>query len=300
MVNNMAKRFISRKNSNKTSLLKIILIISVLYFILNYFINKINGTIDQSLISKMLLNVYSNKLDIELDNIDLNNPEIILNTALNYSDIIKLDKKKEETETTFKENESIARVYIYNTHQTEEYDAGALANYNIDLTVYTASDILKSKLENYNIEVFVEERNVKEYLNKYGYTYNQSYKVSREFLESSPEDIDLYIDLHRDSAGRETTAITINNLNYAKVMFVVGTNYENYNLNLDLSTKLNNKFIEFSPDITRGIYTRHSVYNQDFSPNVILLELGGPYNTLEEIENTLTVFASVVNSYLGG
>lgn len=293
----MGKRFITKKNNN--SLIKIILIIGIIYILLNFIISKIKGNVDESILTKTILNIYSNKLDLNLDKIDLNNPEIILRTALNYSNIIKLDKKK-EVEPTFKENNNLGRVYIYNTHQTEEYDAGLLSNYNIDLTVYTASEILKTKLEKYNIETFVEEKNIKEYLNKYGYNYNQSYKISREFLSSAPEDIDLYIDLHRDSANREVTAVTIDNKNYAKVMFVIGTNYENYNLNLDLATKLNNKFIEFSPNITRGIYTRHSVYNQDFSPNVILLELGGPYNTLEEIENTLTVFADVINSYLGG
>ena len=298
MVKIMAKRFISKKN-HKINFFKLVIIIGILYFLINFLIHKVNGTIDESLITKMILNIYSNKLDIKFNKINLNDPEIILNTALNYSNIIKLDKNKESQET-FKENDSIGRIYIYNTHQTEEYDAGSLINYNIDLTVYTASNILKSKLKNFNIEVFVEDRKVIDYLNKYGYNYNQSYKITREFLETAPTDIDLYIDLHRDSVGRDKTVTTINNMPYAKVMFVVGTNYQNYNLNMDLATKLNNKLIEFSSDITRGIYTRHSVYNQDFSPNVILLELGGPYNTLEEIENTLTIFASIINDYLGG
>jgi len=298
MVNNMGKRFVTKKNNN--SLIRIIITLGIIYIILNFIIAKIKGNVDESILSKTILNVYSNKLDIKLDKLDLNNPEIILRTALNYSDIIKLEKKNNETTEVFKENEKLGRIYIYNTHQTEEYDAGTLLNYNKNLTVYTASEILKSKLERYNIDVFVEERNVKEYLNKYNLAYKDSYKITREFLNSSPSDIDLYIDLHRDSANRSVTAVNINNKNYAKVMFVVGTNYTNYNLNLDLSSKLNNLFIEFSPNITRGIYTRHSVYNQDFSPNVILLELGGPYNTLDEIENTLIVFAEVINKYLGG
>ena len=293
----MGKRFIAKKSKN--NLLKLLIIIVLIYIVTNFIITKIKNNTDESILSKIILNIYSNKLDINLDKIDLKNPELILKTALNYSNIVKLEKK-EETLNTFKENDSLGRIYIYNTHQTEEYDAGNLKNYNIDLTVYTASEILKTKLEQHNIDVFVETKNIKEYLNKYGFAYKDSYKISREFLNSSPEGMDLYIDLHRDSADRNVTAININNKTYAKVMFVVGTNYANYNLNLDLSNKLNNLFIEFSPNITRGIYTRHSVYNQDFSPNVILLELGGPYNTLEEIENTLSVFADVIKKYLGG
>ena len=189
----MSKRFVSRKNS-KNNILKFLMLIVIIYFILNYFINKVNGTIDDSLISKILLNTYSNKLDYNI-NLDLNNPEVILSTALNFNDIIKLEKKDDD-EATFKENK-IHQIYIYNTHQTEEYDAGSLTNYNIDLTVYTASNILKSKLEAYNIDAYVEEKNVKEYLNKYGFNYNQSYKISREFLESLP------------GVGRKTTNVVL-------------------------------------------------------------------------------------------
>ena len=59
-----------------------------------YDISKIKGNADESILTKTILNIYSNKLDLNLDKIDLNNPEIILKTALNYSNIIKLDKKQ--------------------------------------------------------------------------------------------------------------------------------------------------------------------------------------------------------------
>ena len=293
---NMSKKFKTKKNKK---IIKILFLFIIIYIILNFIIKKNNNNIDETIVSKIILNVYSNKLNINLDKIDLKNPEKILKTALNYNKNIDLDKN-EVIEETFKENDNQLKVYIYNTHQTEEYDAGLLSNYNVDITVYTASYILKNKLENYNIKVYVEDKNIKEYLNKYGYSYNESYKISREFLENLPEDMDLYIDLHRDSANRKVTAVNIDRINYAKVMFVIGTDHNNYNLNLDLATKLNNELIKFSSEITRGIYTRKSIYNQDYSSNLILLELGGPYNTLEEIENTLTVFASAINSYLGG
>ena len=40
------------------------------------------------------------------------------------------------------------------------------------------------------------------------------------------------------------------------------------------------------------------VFNQDLSSHAILLEVGGVDNTLEEINNTLYVFASVLNEYI--
>ncbi len=293
----MGKRFIS-KRKNKRGMIKLLILIFGVVLILNFLISKFNNKVEDSILVKYLLNTSQNKFTKDsIKLIDLSDPEIILDTALNFNNLIKIEKKKEEDKTTFKENK-LYQVYIYNTHQTEEYDAGNLANYNIDLTVYTAANILKTKLDAYNIDAYVEERSIKEYLNKYGFNYNQSYKISRKFLETFEEKVNLYIDLHRDSQTRDITTTTINNKTYAKVMFVVGTNYDTYNLNLALANKLNKYFQEFDPSITRGIFTRSSVYNQDFSSNVILLELGGPENTLEEIENTLEVFAKVIKQYL--
>ena len=40
------------------------------------------------------------------------------------------------------------------------------------------------------------------------------------------------------------------------------------------------------------------VFNQDISPRAILVELGGVDNTLEEINNTLEVFAKVLSEYI--
>lgn len=294
----MSRRFITKRNE-KFSILKLLVVIGIVYVIFNFLINRINNKVEDSVLVKYFLNTYENKFNFDsLTRIDLSNPEIILDTALNFNDLIKLEEKEEE-QTTFQENK-LYQVYIYNTHQTEEYDAGSLANYNIDLTVFTASNILERKLANYNIDAYVENKNVKEYLNKYGFNYNQSYKISREFLETFSHDVNLYIDLHRDSAGRDVSTTVIGDKSYARIMFVVGTNYANYEMNLDLANKLNSYFVAFDPSISRGIYTRNSVYNQDFSSNVVLLELGGPYNTLEEIENTLEVFASVIDQYLGG
>lgn len=42
----------------------------------------------------------------------------------------------------------------------------------------------------------------------------------------------------------------------------------------------------------------NGIYNQDFHPNTILLELGGPENTLEEINNTLKVFSDILSDYI--
>ena len=99
-----------------------------------------------------LLSIGSNNLIkdysiLNLLNTSLSTPDNIL--SLSFSDINKKNninhKENIPVIKETKQNEPI--VYIYNTHQTEEYDAGLLKNYNITPTVYMAANILKKKLE---------------------------------------------------------------------------------------------------------------------------------------------------------
>ena len=39
-------------------------------------------------------------------------------------------------------------------------------------------------------------------------------------------------------------------------------------------------------------------YNQDFDPNTILIEVGGQYNTIDEVNRSLKVFSRVLWTYL--
>ena len=51
--------------------------------------------------------------------------------------------------------------------------------------------------------------------------------------------------------------------------------------------------------LSRGImYRKDVIFNQDLSPYAILLEVGGVDNTIEEINNTLNVFANILYEYL--
>ena len=56
--------------------------------------------------------------------------------------------------------------------------------------------------------------------------------------------------------------------------------------------------------MSRGIYLKEGVgvngiYNQDFSPNTILIELGGQDNTIEEVTNTINILSKILFELLG-
>ena len=233
--------------------------------------------------------------EIEFDNIKLNG-EYLINVGLSSFDDIKFTKEVFKQIDIEKDNIN-PRIYIYNTHQTEEYRV--IENYNLTPTVLTASYILKDKLNDYGIDSIVETSDLKDDMNRMGYNYNQAYRVSRSWLEKiNKESMDLYIDLHRDSLDYELSNVSVDGKDYAKIMFVVGTDYD-YEANMKVVNKLLSNIESINKEISRGIFTRKSIYNQDYSSNCVLIEVGGPESTYESVSNTLDVLALAIKNYLG-
>jgi len=109
-------------------------------------------------------------------------------------------------------------------------------------------------------------------------------------------EFDLIIDLHRDAVSKSTTTTVINNQNYAKVMFVANINYKE---NIALANKLNNIINDKYPTLSRGIYNKYvDNFNQDLNSNVILLELGGNYNKMDEVVLTIDALANSIEELL--
>lgn len=206
-----------------------------------------------------------------------------------------------------KENNSDPYVYIFNSHQSENYRSNLSEDFNINNTVYLASHILKEYLEDLGISVVVEENSIVDVLNTNGWKYASSYKASRILLEQAILDypsLCFFIDLHRDSASYEATTVELEGKKYAKIMFVVGKEHDGYEKNLELANALNEKIKAISPSLSRGVLQKegkgvNGIYNQDFSPNTILIEVGGQYNYVEEVNNILKLFADILYEYFG-
>lgn len=232
---------------------------------------------------------YSYIVDGNLDNVfnlNIDRDKLLLKLSLNYEEL------SETTKEVFEEfNYSKPKIYIYNTHQAEEYS---------DWNIYEAAKLLKTELEKNEIEVILEETNITQTLKERGYKYNDSYKITRELLSNIMDDeIVLYIDLHRDSSNKDVSTTAIDNINYARVMFVVGGKHETYLDNYKTSDNLNKMIKNINPELSRGIYVRKSSsYNQDLASNVVLIELGGPYNTMEEVSNTVKLLANAIVYYI--
>lgn len=240
--------------------------------------------------------------------IDLKNPATIFQSTYTGSISTASDEIKPEVDSTYVEDPYPEKeiqepiVYIYNTHQLEKYSTTNVEDYDIVPNVMMASYILREKLYENNIPAIVEDADVSEFLKTNNWNYASSYKVTKLLMEDAKEKnptLNYFIDLHRDSVSKKISTTTINDKNYAKILFIVGLENENYQENLQVTEKVLNSLEEKYPSITRGIYKKqgpgvNGVYNQDFHKNVILVEMGAEENTIDEVLNSTLALSEVL------
>lgn len=278
MVDNMKKRFKSKKRIRFFTLFMfiIIMIITIVSF-------KIVIKIDPIFLLNQDYHFFT--LDFNRNDYLLKNGFKIIEDVIDGNDIPVFDEVKTTSPIIRK------KIYIYNTHQSEKY---------ADFDVLNAALNLKNILADFNIEAIVEETNITEEVKKNNYTYSQSYRVTKSLMTNYlNKDISLFIDLHRDSSAKNITTATVDGVNFAKMMFVVGGKHESYMENYRVSDAINKILKNNNNQISRGLLLRKSSsYNQELDPNVVLIELGGPENTKEEVLNTLQVLAKSIYEYL--
>lgn len=203
----------------------------------------------------------------------------------------------DNTISTSKELEPI--IYLYNTHQSEEYASSNYAEFSINPTVVMNNYILEDIFTKQGYPTLVEESSIKEILKKNNWPGYNSYKASRILLDNSitnHSSLKYFIDIHRDSLSKDKTTIQIGDKSYAKVLFIVGLENKDYQKNLAFTEKINSKLNEYYPGLSKGIYKKsgpgvNGVYNQDFNEYTILIEIGGYDNTTTEVLNTDLAFA---------
>ena len=294
--------FKTKKKKNNTIIYIGLFLISVAFSI-KYLYEE--GLIKNDTLLDILIKDNFIQNDINIMDVDF-----LLKYALNIgedstSDLVFEDKDEDDFADLIKEEDEVV-VYIYNTHQEEKYKSEYLDVYNLPSTVLIGSKILKEYLEDLGIKAVVEENSITDMLHSMNLKYGKSYSVSRILMESAYKEnptLKYFIDFHRDSSVYEKTTTEIEGEKYAKILFVVGLDNENYEPNLKLAEDLSDLLESYNEDLVRGIMKKsgkgvNGVYNQDFNSNTMLIEVGGQYNNIREVNNTLKIFAQVLYDYI--
>ncbi len=319
----MGKKFKSTKKINFKKYAVILIVFASIYTTMSILFNGKTINLKETLLTSSMSEIIREDSFIsKILDINITTPENIIYSALNKvvssKNMMVFSNEDdyfnyEESESEYVEDPEYTPsknplVYIYNSHQLEEYNMEVLYDYSIKPNVLIASYILKEKLESFGIPSVVETNNIKKYLQDNKLKYNYSYVASRYFAEIKLKEnptIEYMIDIHRDSASYDKTLYEYNSKKYARILFVVGLDHASYEPNLKLAESLNNKFNEYYPGFSRGISKKtgkgvNGIYNQDLKPNAILLEVGGVGNTIEEVNNSMDIISSVLSEYIGG
>ncbi|WP_053071918.1 stage II sporulation protein P [Ornithinibacillus contaminans] len=203
-------------------------------------------------------------------------------------------------------------VYIYNTHNYESFlphlpgvTNPDLAQHN-EVNVTMVSDRLAKTLRNNGIGTVVSDADTMKILDEQSLDYTQSYAAIRDSVEeafATNKDIQYVFDIHRDSLGRKETTKEIDGVSYAKVAFVIGGEYEGYEKNLELATKLHYIMEEKYPGLSRGVLPpkkgpgTNGVFNQDLHDNAVLIEIGGVDNNFDELYRSADALAEVFSEF---
>lgn len=286
------KRFITRKKI-KVPRYKILYFLTFLIIafmiIINIGVNIFLNSIDKD---KLTSSIYNNSFGNVFKS----------NNNLFYKNVFGLPFN--DTKVNGEVEEPI--IYLYNTFQTDKYVNPYYSSYSINPVVTQANLILQEYLKKLNVYSLVEKESVAKTLKDNNIEYTLSYKGSRILMEKAKnnnQSLEYFFDIGISEDKRDVTTYVSDKGSFAKILFIVGTDYEAYEENKRFASILNDKLVSINKNISRGISIRggngyHGVYNQDFSTKALRIFVGGKENTIDEVNRSLKIFASILADYI--
>lgn len=335
MIKKMKLKSVSKKKIRKSFFY--IVIVYVVFALTFYYSLRNNGDDNNTKFINFLLNGGNSHMigDYKITNIvnstvnfllniDITNPSSILDTGIlmygnndkilelehndDYSNLEELKKVSSYMADPNPVDPENPIVYIYNSHQLENYSNTNLDIYGITPNVLMASYLLKEKLNNRGLSTIVEDSNLTEFLNLNGWNHAQSYNASRIFIldkKNRYPSLKYFIDIHRDSVSKDITTVNIDGKDYARILFVIGLEHNNYEENIRTAEAIEGIANKYYKGLSRGIYKKegegvNGIYNQDISPNSVLIEVGGVDNNIDEVLNTTEAISNILYYYING
>ncbi|MGL3067076.1 MULTISPECIES: stage II sporulation protein P [Planococcus] len=202
-------------------------------------------------------------------------------------------------------------IYIYHSHSRETFlpylkktDQPEEA-YHSKANITLVGEMLGKSLKRRGIGTTVNSTDIVQELDSRGLDYGSSYAVSGEHVRAAQKensDLEIFLDIHRDSIRKDSTTIELSEEDYAQLLFVVGTGHKEFEKNLAFTEDLHQQLEIQYPGLSKGILEKDSsqgngVYNQNLSPNSVIVEIGGVDSTVEELHRTVEALAEVLSDY---
>lgn len=202
-------------------------------------------------------------------------------------------------------------VLIFHTHTCESYtpsekygyaQTGTYRTTDLNYNVARVGTELENQLKSYSYNV-IHDKTYHDYP-AYTGSYGRSLATVKNLLQQNTN-TDVVIDIHRDAIGDYSYAPTvkIGEEYAAQLMFVIGTDgggleHPNWNQNLKLAIKFQEKANELYPGLFKPIILRNTRYNQHLAKGASIIEVGATGNTMDQCLVSMKYLAKVMSEIL--
>jgi stage II sporulation protein P len=287
---------------------------SLLYFLTDFNLSDLGSLLNWQIPSMAVSNVQlltTNPADARLSanppQDSIPSPKISQTIHDSGNASAQTNQSKSTQQQTSAGSNSKPEVYIYHTHNREAYlpELSGVKNaddaYDATQNITKYGDKLVQELKTFgipSIHTTVDYWTMGPYWNAYQY----SRKTVQDVLKQNPG-LKMILDIHRDSEPKSVTTTTVDGKSTAGIYIIIGGMNPRHDQNEKLANALKAQMDAEYPGLCRGIWRKTStqydtIYNQDLSPNSVLLEIGGPDNTTEELNLAVDDLAHVIANVL--
>ncbi|QGT99840.1 Stage II sporulation protein P [Candidatus Syntrophocurvum alkaliphilum] len=192
------------------------------------------------------------------------------------------------------DNDDEVTIAIYCTHSDESYIEGD-GEESIDGRggIYDVAERMRDEIEELGINVVYSDNNHNPHdVN----AYHRSRRTATDLIKQDPA---MKIDVHRDATPREEYEGEVDGEPIAQIKKVVGRSNPNSNTNEEFAKEIKAAMDEEKPGLSNGILIGQGDYNQDLSPQAILLEVGTHETPKDHALKAAEEFAEIVPTIVG-
>lgn len=187
-------------------------------------------------------------------------------------------------------------IAMYVTHSDESYiPSDGTESIEGQGGIYDVAREFRDALQAQGVDVILDEST---HLPHDSGAYRRSRRTAERLLQKRPDAI---IDIHRDGIPDQSEyTCTIDGENASQVRLLVGRANQNSEVNRAFAKQIKAVADKQYPGLIKDIFIGKGTYNQDLSPNAILLEFGTHTISKERVLNSTDLMAEVVSTTLYG
>lgn len=187
-------------------------------------------------------------------------------------------------------------IAMYVTHSDESYiPSDGTESIEGQGGIYDVARSFRDALQNQGIDVILDEST---HLPHDSGAYRRSRRTAERLLQKRPDAI---IDIHRDGIPDQSEyTYSIDGENASQVRLLVGRANQNSDVNRTFAKQIKAVADKQYPGLVKDIFIGKGTYNQDLSPNAILLEFGTHTISKDRVLNSTDLMAEVVSTTLYG